>query len=243
MSKLALGFESEADLIRWRERCISSGKRVLNLLDKSFENADGGDAISCRVAADSDDGVLDDEPRDRIGERAFEPVADFDAQAAIVCRDHEDGTVIDLLAPELPLLGDANRKLLDAFRLRAAYDQYRDLTTLALLEGTQPVVQRLLLAGIEPLGGPSQVLAGFMKTDSQRYGQLATQLRQQLERAARERQRDKADTFWSKRIADIQARRAAGQTMKQIAKAHNTSDTNILRVMRRFKIKESERAD
>ncbi len=45
------------------------------------------------------------------------------------------------------------------------------------------------------------------------------------------------------RIADIQARRAAGQTMKQIAKAHNTSDTNILRVMRRFKLKESERAD
>ena len=60
---------------------------------------------------------------------------------------------------------------------------------------------------------------------------------------ARERQRDKADTFWSKRIADIQARRAAGQTMKQIAKAHDSSDTNILRVMRRFKLKESERAD
>jgi Mor family transcriptional regulator len=54
---------------------------------------------------------------------------------------------------------------------------------------------------------------------------------------------DRADSFWSKRIDDIRARRAAGQTMKQIAKAHNTSDTNILRVMRRFKLKENERAD
>jgi tripartite-type tricarboxylate transporter receptor subunit TctC len=38
------------------------------------------------------------------------------------------------------------------------------------------VREKLLLAGIEPLGGPPQVLAGFMKTDSQRYGQLAREL-------------------------------------------------------------------
>lgn len=38
------------------------------------------------------------------------------------------------------------------------------------------VREKLLLAGIEPLGGTAQVLAGFMKTDSQRYGQLAREL-------------------------------------------------------------------
>ena len=38
------------------------------------------------------------------------------------------------------------------------------------------VREKLLLAGIEPLGGPAQVLAGFMKTDNQRYGQLAREL-------------------------------------------------------------------
>lgn len=38
------------------------------------------------------------------------------------------------------------------------------------------VREKLLLAGIEPLGGSAQVLAGFMKNDSQRYAQLAREL-------------------------------------------------------------------
>lgn len=38
------------------------------------------------------------------------------------------------------------------------------------------VRERLLGAGIEPLGGAPQVLADFMKADTQRYGQLAREL-------------------------------------------------------------------
>ncbi len=38
------------------------------------------------------------------------------------------------------------------------------------------VRERLLGAGVEPLGGPPQVLADFMKADTQRYGQLAREL-------------------------------------------------------------------
>lgn len=38
------------------------------------------------------------------------------------------------------------------------------------------VRERFLGAGIEPLGGTPQVLADFMKTDTQRYGQLAREL-------------------------------------------------------------------
>ncbi len=38
------------------------------------------------------------------------------------------------------------------------------------------VRERLLGAGIEPLGGTAQVLADFMKADTQRYGQLAREL-------------------------------------------------------------------
>lgn len=38
------------------------------------------------------------------------------------------------------------------------------------------VREKLLLAGIEPLGGTPQVLAGFMRADNQRYGQLAREL-------------------------------------------------------------------
>jgi len=38
------------------------------------------------------------------------------------------------------------------------------------------VRERLLGAGVEPLGGTPQVLADFMKADTQRYGQLAREL-------------------------------------------------------------------
>jgi tripartite-type tricarboxylate transporter receptor subunit TctC len=38
------------------------------------------------------------------------------------------------------------------------------------------VRERFLGAGIEPLGGTAQVLADFMKADTQRYGQLAREL-------------------------------------------------------------------
>jgi tripartite-type tricarboxylate transporter receptor subunit TctC len=38
------------------------------------------------------------------------------------------------------------------------------------------VRERLIGAGVEPLGGTPQVLADFMKADTQRYGQLAREL-------------------------------------------------------------------
>lgn len=39
------------------------------------------------------------------------------------------------------------------------------------------VREKLLQAGLEPLGGAPQVLAGFMRADDQRYGQLARDLK------------------------------------------------------------------
>ena len=38
------------------------------------------------------------------------------------------------------------------------------------------VKEKLLNAGVEPLGGAPKVLADFMQADNQRYGQLAKQL-------------------------------------------------------------------
>ena len=83
------------------------------------------------------DGLVDDALRDRIGHRAFQTVADFDARASIVLRDEQDRTVVDALAAELPLLRDANAELLDFLGLRRRHDQHRDLAAFFRLEGRE----------------------------------------------------------------------------------------------------------
>ena len=64
------------------------------------------------------DRLGDDPPRRRVGQHAFESVADLDAQLAVVLGDHEQRAVVLALAADLPRFGDANRIRLD--RLRAA---------------------------------------------------------------------------------------------------------------------------
>lgn len=54
---------------------------------------------------------------DGVGNGAFEPVADFDAHASVVLGDDDDHPVIDALAADFPGFGEADAKLLDAFRL------------------------------------------------------------------------------------------------------------------------------
>ena len=49
----------------------------------------------------------------RVGDRAFQPVADFDARLAVVLGDQQQQAVVGLLAAELVLLGDRQRVLLD----------------------------------------------------------------------------------------------------------------------------------
>src|SRR6185369_15921570 len=50
--------------------------------------------------------LLDNAVGDRVGQHAFESVADFDAQLAVFRRDDEDGAVIEAFFADLPLLGD-----------------------------------------------------------------------------------------------------------------------------------------
>ena len=85
------------------------------------------------------DDLVDDAPRGDVGQRAFQAVADLDAQLAVVLGDHQQRAVVDLLAPDLPGLGDADRELLDRLGLRGRHDQHRDLAALARLE----ILQRL----------------------------------------------------------------------------------------------------
>jgi hypothetical protein len=59
------------------------------------------------------DVLVDDALGGGVGERAFEAVADLDAQAAIVLGDDEQRAVVDLLAADLPGFRDTQRELLD----------------------------------------------------------------------------------------------------------------------------------
>lgn len=54
---------------------------------------------------------------------------------------------------------------------------------------------------------------------------------------------DRADSHWQKRIDAIREQRAAGKTLRQIAKENQTSEYSIRRVLRKYKQQESERAD
>ena len=52
---------------------------------------------------------------------------------------------------------------------------------------------------------------------------------------------DRADSHWQKRIDDIREQRAAGKTLRQIAKENQTSEYSIRRVLRKYKQKESDK--
>ena len=87
------------------------------------------------------DGLGDDALRERVGNRAFEPVADLDAQAAIVVRDDEHDAVVDAAAADAPLLGHAQRVFLDRLGRRRRHEQHGDLAALARLECRELVLE------------------------------------------------------------------------------------------------------
>ena len=58
--------------------------------------------------------------RGDVGQRAFQAVADLDAQLAVVLGDDEQRAVVDLLAADLPGLRDAQRILLDGLGRRSS---------------------------------------------------------------------------------------------------------------------------
>jgi len=52
---------------------------------------------------------------------------------------------------------------------------------------------------------------------------------------------DRADSYWQKRIDDIREQRAAGKTLRQIAKENQTSEYSIRRVLRKYKQQENDK--
>ena len=52
---------------------------------------------------------------------------------------------------------------------------------------------------------------------------------------------NRADSHWQKRIDAIREQRAAGKTLKQIAKENQTSEYSIRRVLRKYKQQENDK--
>src|SRR5579862_1563925 len=79
-----------------------------DLIDSGVETA-----IDLTLAKQRRDGLVDDAVRGGIGEHALEPVTHLDAQRPIVPGNDQQGAIIDLTPPELPLSHDPDRVLLD----------------------------------------------------------------------------------------------------------------------------------
>src|SRR6202022_4985116 len=58
-------------------------------------------------------GVLDDEPRYRIGERSFEAVADLDAHLALARRHNQQDAVVLVLLTDLPVAAELHAEIFD----------------------------------------------------------------------------------------------------------------------------------
>ena len=93
------------------------------------------------------DVLVDDALGGDVGQRAFEAIADLDAQAAVVLGDDEQRAVVDLLAADLPGFRDPQRILLDGLAVGRRHDQHRDLAAFSRLEILQRLRQRCDVAG------------------------------------------------------------------------------------------------
>src|SRR5688572_28490427 len=95
--------------------------------------------------------VANDPARVRVGERAFEPVADLDTHAAVLRHDHHQHAVVLAFLAELPLLEHAYRVLFDAVAVQGREGQHRDLVRGSLLMLAQQLGYLLARVGPENL--------------------------------------------------------------------------------------------
>ena len=123
-------------------------------LDQRDQTVDAGLDAASEVAflKEGDDLFADDPAGLHVGDGAFQPVADFDAQRTVILRNHQQHAVIDTLAAQLPLLESTHRVVLDAVLASGGNQQYGDLRALALLQAGELAFQLRALPGIEGLG-------------------------------------------------------------------------------------------
>ena len=124
--------EPPARMRRGAVRLRSAGRRQRFTGDDGEHPVDAGidaaDEVS--TAKRRDDVFLDDALRRDVGQRALESLADLDAQLFVVLGNQQQDPVIDALAAEQPLIGDALAVLIDGLGLRRRHHQHRELAAL-----------------------------------------------------------------------------------------------------------------
>src|SRR6188508_445906 len=104
--------------------CAARRRRQRFPVDDAHHPVHGGGDPAVEIAAPElrYDILVDDAVGDRVGQCAFEPVADFDPDLAVLQGDEEQRAVIDALPAELPGLRHAKRVLLDCLRFGRGND-------------------------------------------------------------------------------------------------------------------------
>ena len=125
-------------------RCFWQRLAAGDFHDRVNARFDAAGKISFAKARDNH--FVDDSTCDRVRQNAFEAVADFDAELAVVLRDYEDGAVVELFLADLPALRDADAEAFDIFALQAWQREHGDLMAGLGFELPQPLLQRLRAA-------------------------------------------------------------------------------------------------
>ena len=120
------------------------GLRQFLAVDDRDHPVDAGGNAAGEIAALEfwRDHLVDDAFGGGVGQRAFQAIADLDAQMAVVLGDDEQCAVVDLLAADLPGFRHPKRERLDRLAVGRRHDQHRDLAALAGLEILQRLRQR-----------------------------------------------------------------------------------------------------
>src|SRR5262245_14333433 len=124
-----------------------AGEHADDIVDAAVDAA--GKVVGAKAR---DDRVLDDEPRDRVGERAFEPVADLDAHLALVWRHDQHHAVVLVLLSDPPAAAELDPVILDRGALQRLERHHHELVGGLGLERGELVVERRARGGIEDVG-------------------------------------------------------------------------------------------
>ena len=87
------------------------------------------------------DHIADDSPGKKIGQPAFQPVADLDADLAVGFGDQQDGAIVGVLLADFPGLGNPDGEILQRIAREGRNGQEGNLGRLLLLEVGQQRLQ------------------------------------------------------------------------------------------------------
>ena len=153
---------------------VSIPRMPVSALDDVVDAA--RDAAGKIVGAEArDDRILDDEPGDRVGERAFEPVADLDAHLALVRRDDQQHAVVLVLLADLPGAAELHAEILDRGALQRFQRDDDELVGGLGFERGELLGERVARRGIEDAGLVDHAAGERRKGERRKRGAMPPQ--------------------------------------------------------------------